>query len=276
MKKLILILISLNLFASEVGTLIYKNGIVKIKHSSSIIKKSLKIGDKIETGDKVITYNSLATIKLKDNSIIKLNKFSSIKFGKKFFQTGEVYYHITKQKHKILEVATEFTTIGVKGTIFIVDTNQTKAVSLKKGLISLTSPKGKYEIHRKKLFSEFKNYQKKVNDEFDAYKKQLYKEFIEYKKSFDLSQNHMVSFNGNKVYENNYIPKNKFQFFENKFDNNQSIKTNNSIKVPLKETNKTNETNISNSKTKQQKDEFEDDDFKSINKDDFFKNDSDF
>jgi len=218
MKKIALLLISLNLFANEVGSLIYKNGIVKIKHPSSIIKKSLKVGDKIQTGDKVSTYNSLATIKLKDNSILKLNKYSSVKFGKKIKQeNGEVYYHITKQKHKILEIATNFTTIGVKGTIFIVDSNKTKAVSLKKGLISLTSPKGKYEIHKKKLLTEFELYQKEMNGEFNKYKKNLYREFVEYKKSFDLKQNNTVSFNGDKVYENNFIPKQKFQFFEANF-----------------------------------------------------------
>ena len=262
MKKLILILISLNLFANEIATLIYKKGIVKVKHPNSIIKKSLKIGDKIYSGDKVITYNSIATLKLIDNSIIKLNKFSTIKFGKKISQNGEIYYHIKKQKKNIIKVATEFTTIGVKGTIFIVDTNKTKSVSLKKGKISLTAPKGKYEIHRK---SEFENYKKNINNEFEEYKKNLYKEFIEYKKSFDLSENHMVVFNGNKVYEKNYIPKNRFDFFEKKFN----IDTNSTNKIPDNCKFKTNRCNIP--KKIENDDDFNEEDFKPINKEEFLK-----
>ena len=220
MKKLIFILIALNLFANEIGTLIYKRGIVKIQHKHTIIKKSLKIGDKIETGDKVSTYNSIATIKLIDNSIIKLDKYSTIKFSNKIEQkAGRIYYHITKRKNNILKVATNFTTIGVKGTTFIVDMNTTNSVSLKKGLISLTALKGKYEIHIKKPISEFEAYQNKMNKDFKNYKKQLYKEFIEYKKSFDLKENHSVIFDGNKVYPTNKINNQDFLYFEFEFEN---------------------------------------------------------
>jgi len=218
MKKIALLFVSLSLFANEIGTLTYTDGIVKVKHLHSIVKKSLKTGDKIETGDKILTYNSLATIKLKDSSILKLNQYSTIKFGKKITQeNGEVYYHISKQKHNLIQVATNFTTIGVKGTTFVVDSNKTKAVSLKKGVVSLTAPKGKYEIHKKRKLSEFELYQLQMNSEFNEYKKQLYKEFIEYKKSFDLKENNTVTFNGNKVYEDKTLPKQKFRFFENNF-----------------------------------------------------------
>ena len=217
MKKLIILLFSvIYLLATQIGELTYKKGIVKVQHKNSIIKKSLKIGDKIFAGDKISTYNSIATIKLEDNSTIKLDKYSTIKFDKKIFQTnGRAYYHITHRKNSILEVATAFTTIGVKGTIFIVDANKTKKVALKKGLISLTSPKGKYEIHSN-LKKQFITFQNNIYNEFDNYKKQLNKEFIEYKKSFDLHQNMEVTFDGNKVYKKK-LDKNEFKYFEENF-----------------------------------------------------------
>ena len=219
MKKITILLFSIvYILANQIGILSYKKGIVKVQHKGNIIKKSLKIGDKIYQEDKISTYNSIATIKLDDKSIIKLDKYSTIKFGNKITQeNGRVYYHITHRKNNILEVATAFTTIGVKGTIFIVDANKTKQVALKKGLISLTAPKGKYEIHSyKNIKSEFKAFQNNYYNEFNNYKKKMEKEFIEYKKSFELHQNMEVTFNGNKVYKKK-LDNNEFKYFEENF-----------------------------------------------------------
>jgi hypothetical protein len=219
MKKIIsLLLISTFLFAGEIGTLIYKQGLVKVQHQHSIRKKSLKLNDKILNGDKISTYDSIATIELNDKSIIKLDKYSTIKFDNNKFkqENGKIYYKITKRKQQTLKVATLFTTIGVKGTIFIVDADKTKMVALKRGLVSLTAPKGKYEIHKKKLVDEYEAFKMGMNNEFNEYKKDLYKEFIEYKKSFDLKQNFMVTFDGNKAYEKKLNPK-EFDYFENNF-----------------------------------------------------------
>ena len=218
MKKLLLLLCATLLFSNEIGELIYKKGLVKVQHKNSIKKSSLKLHDKIYLGDKISTYNSLATIKLDDNSTIKLDKYSTIKFGNKIYQeNGKIYYHITKRKQQTLKIATTFTTIGVKGTIFIVDTNQTKMVALKKGLISLTSPKGLYEVHKKQLLDEFEAFKLGINNEYNQYKEQLYKEFIEYKKSFDLQQNYMVTFDKNVVYEKKLDSTKDFEYFQNNF-----------------------------------------------------------
>jgi len=218
MKKLLLLLCATLLFSNEIGELVYKKGLVKVQHKNSIKKSSLKLNAKIYEGDKISTYNSLATIKLNDNSTIKLDKYSTIKFGKKIYQeSGKIFYHITKRKQQKLKVATIFTTIGVKGTTFIVDTNKTKMVALQKGLISLTAPKGVYEIHKKKLLDEFEAFKLGMNNEFDEYKEQLYKEFIEYKKSFDLKQDYMVTFDKNVVYEKKLDNKKDFEYFKNNF-----------------------------------------------------------
>jgi len=219
MIKLLLTLFTTILFANEtVGHLIFKKGLVKVQHKHSIKKSSLKINSPIYKGDKISTYNSIATIELNDKSIIKLDKYSTIKFSDKLEQTtGRVYYNIKKRKQKTLQIATMFTTIGVKGTTFIVNTNQNKMVALKKGLISLTSPKGKYEIHKKRLLNEYEKYKLEMENNFKTYKNNLYKEFIEYKKSFDLHQNHLVTFNGNKVYQKDLNSSKYFPYFENNF-----------------------------------------------------------
>ena len=218
MKKLYLLMISTILFANQnIGHLIFKKGLVKVQHPHNIRKYSLRINDNIQNGDKISTYNSIATIELNDKSIIKLDKYSTIKFNDDKFkqETGKIYYQITKRKLHPLKVSTLFTTIGVKGTIFIVDTKHPQ-VALQKGLISLTAPKGKYEIHKTKILDEYDSFKKSMNQGFESYKEILYKEFISYKKSFDLKQNFMVTFDGNKAYEKKLNPK-EFNYFQNNF-----------------------------------------------------------
>jgi len=217
MKKLLLLIVGIFLFA-DVGVLVKKNGFVKIKPAHSIRKKSVNVGYKIQNGDTVYTYDSLAVIKLNDNSTIKLDKFTTIKFLPKNItqKEGRAYYQITHQKIKKLSVNTPYTTIGVKGTVFVVSSQKKdNFVALKKGKISLNSKKGKYAIH-KTIKDEFAEYKKNMMDEFNEYKKQLQKEFIEYKKSFDLEAGKMATFDGNNVYEKKINPK-LFEYFENEF-----------------------------------------------------------
>jgi hypothetical protein len=219
MKKIILLALLLSSLFAQIATLVQKEGIVKVKHKDSIKKESLKINDILEKGDTIYTYNSIAVIKLKDNSIIKLTPYSELKLNenKVSQKKGEIYFNIKKRKLHKLQVATAFTTIGVKGTIFIVNDNQIHFVALKKGLLAFKALKGKYEIHKSKLIQEFNDEIKKQEREFKNYKNQLYKEFIEYKAEFKMKENNIVSFNGNKVYENR-IDKNNLKEF-NKFEN---------------------------------------------------------
>ena len=225
MKKILLlsvILLSYS-FAQQIGVLIKKEGFVKVKHSHSIRKVSIKANEPIENGDTIYTYKAIAVIKLNDTSILKLTPYSEVSFNqnKVAQKQGEIYYSIHKRKpnNKLL-VSTTFTTIGVKGTIFVVNSkSKNHSVALKKGLLAFKSLKGKYELHTKKLMNEFEKYKQKQNKEFKDYKNKLYKEFIEYKSSFYLKANKTVSFDGNKVYENpmdkNYSK--NFKTFENNF-----------------------------------------------------------
>jgi len=205
------LLLGVLLYAQDVGVLVFKKGIVKVKHPGSIIKKSIKQGYKIQTGDTVYTYNSLAKIKLNDGSIIKLGTQSEVRFAKKIEQkSGKVYYKVKHRKVGSFEVVTNFTTIGVKGTVFLVDSNS-KAVALKKGVISLSAKSGRYAVHKMK--SEFDDFKRSFQQEFEEYKNKMEKEFVEYKKSFIIKSNTMVVFRGNNAYEKKLDPR-VFKFFE--------------------------------------------------------------
>lgn len=217
MKKLFLLFIGVVFLFADIGVLIKTKGIVKRKAANSIMKRSVHSGYKIKNGDTIYTFDSLAVIQLKDKSIIKLDKYSTISFAKHSIKQskGRAYYKITHQKVKQLAVITPYTTIGVKGTIFVVsDKKQNNYVALKKGRISLTAQRGEYEIYSIK--EKFAKYKQNLMNEFNEYKKQLQKEFVEYKKSFDLSAGKMVVFNGNKVYEKKIDPK-IFEYFKNEF-----------------------------------------------------------
>jgi hypothetical protein len=232
MKKILLLsMIFVSYLLSDIGTLAHKEGLVKIKHKNSIKKTSMKINDKIKVGDTIYTYKSIAVIELSDKSVIKLSPNSEISFNKdKFAQkSGEVYFNIKKRNTNKIIISTSFTTIGVKGTTFIVnDASDDCIVSLKTGKLNLKSKNGDYEIHKMKVLSEYQEYLNNQKEEFEEYKKTLYEEFIEYKSEFDLQENRSVSFNGNKVYEKHFDKKidKKFEEFEDEFKLNNFIETN--------------------------------------------------
>jgi hypothetical protein len=77
---------------------------------------------------------------------------------------------------------------------------------MRKGLVSVTSLEGEFEIHKKAEQSEFEAYLQNANraiakekSEFEAYKANLEKEFVEYKSEFKLGANRMASFDGKRV-----------------------------------------------------------------------------
>jgi len=204
MKLLSILLMAVILNAGFLGKVVYKKGIVKVKNNSSVVKKSVNVGYKIKKGDKIYTFKSLAKIVLNDGSVIKLSNNSVVSFGEKINQeNGKVYYKIRHRKLKTFEVATNFTTIGVKGTVFVVD-NTKKLVALKKGVIDLSSPEGEYRVH--KIKNEFEAYKQNLQNEFEEYKKELEKEFIEYKKTFTITSGTMVLFKGKDAYEKKLNP----------------------------------------------------------------------
>jgi len=247
MKKILILSVILlsSMFAEQLGTLIKKEGLVKVKHPNSIRKVSLKINDPINNGDMVYTYKSIAVVELNDSSIIKLTPYSQIEFNSSNRvnqKKGKIYFHIHKRKTHKLAVATAFTTIGVKGTTFIVDEAVKHSVSLKEGVLKFKSLSGKYELHKKSLLNQFKNFVKKGNNEFDKYNKNLNKEFKKYTQEFELQANHTVAFDGNKVIEKKMDKKEleEFSKFEKKFklinfDSKDHSKP--QIKNKIKETN---------------------------------------
>lgn len=173
----------------------------------------LSTGNVLSTGP-----NARAVVRVGSDGFIVIGKNSQIEINKAkknvgFFRqiSGIVYYAINSikgNKHRI-EVKTSSATIGIRGTRFIVtDLDGLNEIGMRKGLVSVTSPEGEFEIHKEKEQDEFEAFKQeaavsiaKEKREFEAYNANNKKEFIEYKREFGLAANHMASFDGKRVIE---------------------------------------------------------------------------
>ena len=215
----ILIAIFSLLNASSVIGLVQKvDGSVKVKSEGSIKKTKIAIGFEIKSGDLISTSKkSSAVLKLVDGSMLVLDTSSSIHFKtpSDAEQTeGKVYYKITSRDAKnSLKIKTPFAIIGIKGTTFIVDAKENGSVSLKEGLIGITSIKEEFELYRKKVQEEFNNYISDQQSAFEKYKNEQNKYAVaERTKEFDLESGNRISFDGNKVNEDSWKKSDELEF----------------------------------------------------------------
>jgi hypothetical protein len=206
--------------AEHLATIEKTEGSVKILKSGSIIKANAQVGTKLYQNDIILTSEkSKASIKLINNTAVVLSEQSKVEIKniESFSQTaGKALYSVQKNNAKNgTKVSTDFATIGVKGTEFIVaSTAEDKRVSLKNGLVELQSLKGEFEIHRKKDAQEYADYLQSLGKEYTQYEKKLQEEYIEYKKSFELKPNLTINFISNKAFENKIDKKIEQEFEE--------------------------------------------------------------
>ncbi len=159
-------------------------------------------------GRAVVRVGQTGYIVLEKNSRIEIDKS---KGGAGFLRqiTGMIYYAINSIKgdQKKLEVRTATATIGVRGTRFMIaEMDDRKEIDMRKGEVSVTSPQGEFEIHRKAEMDEFEAYKQQAAEaiakekrDFEEYKAKTQREFVEYKREFSLGANRMASFDGNHV-----------------------------------------------------------------------------
>ncbi len=175
-------------------------GKVKILPGSSIKKHTAVVGELLFQGDKIITYaDSTVVARAEDNSKLVLNENSELTFidRQTLAQgTGEVYYNIQKRGDaKGLKVKTPFSIIGIKGTEFIVEANETEGeIALNEGLIGVESLKAEFELHKQKVMAEYEAFKDKQMQEFEAYKAQTQEGVVTYVRSFDLQAGKSLRF----------------------------------------------------------------------------------
>ena len=206
-----------------VGSVENLKGSVKVKSKNSIRKVKIQKGFKIVKGDLIITSrHAFAKIKLTDSSEIVLDESSTISFDSVHDadqKGGKVYYRITsRDARNSLKIRTQFAIIGVKGTTFIISaTKKDSSLSLKEGVVGITSIKEEFELYRKKVQQEFENFMTQQQSGFEEYKRAQTFGFAEKTKSFDLHEGKTVSFDGNKASEKEWSKKDdeEFEYFQN-------------------------------------------------------------
>ncbi|HQS59266.1 MAG: hypothetical protein B7Y56_13955 [Gallionellales bacterium 35-53-114] len=203
--------------ANDKIEIVSSEGSVMLGDAQGKSKKQVQAKSVLQPG-KILTTGpeARAVVRVGSDGYIVLGNNSQVEIGKSkketgFFKqlTGIVYYAINsiKGNRRPVEVRTATATIGIRGTRFLVtDVEGRNEVGMRKGLVSVTSPEGEFEIHKQAVLDEFEAYKKageeaiaKSEREFEEYKAATQQEFIEYKREFSLGADRMASFDGKRV-----------------------------------------------------------------------------
>jgi len=213
-----------SVWGMELGKVAAIKGVVKLKKEKGIKKVRVDRGYTIQSGDMLITSkDSFAKLKMKDNSLIVLDKNAIIRFlsfSEIKQESGKIYYKIThKEAKNALQVRTTFAIIGIKGTVFIIKAEENKEVLLQKGVVEISSIKNEFELYKKRVNEEFNKFKETQNKGFERYKENLY-EKVRMTRSFDLYDRNKVEFDGNRVREESFSKsdKDEFKYFETLID----------------------------------------------------------
>ncbi len=222
MKSLFVLFLILSTCAGAMtlGIVQKVSGIVKVKASGSIKKSKVYQGYEIQQGDIISTYrNSSAVLQLQDGSNIVLGERSTISFLDESAlsqQSGKIYYKIISREAKNrLKIKTQFAIIGIKGTTFIIRSDQNSSyVALKEGVIGVESIKEEFRLYKQKVMDEYQKFLAQQQMEFEKFKNAQIAEYVGTAKEFDLEAGNVVSFEGDKAVESELDSNEEFELFE--------------------------------------------------------------
>ncbi len=193
--------------SAVVATLIKEEGRVQLLRKGEIRKRNATVGAALAAGDMLITLaDSRAELRMSDGSTLVLTSDSRltlinpdrIRQGK-----GTIYYEIRPRlvDHR-LSVETDFVVIGVKGTTFLVASNENdRRLSMKEGSVDVASLAGGFELYREKDMDEYQRYLQERQQEFEAYQSQQQAEFVAFVKEFEVVASRTVAFDGGRAFE---------------------------------------------------------------------------
>lgn len=205
-----------------IATVVSLSGNIKVKRDGSFRKRTVKLDTHIKEGDLITSSaKSALVLELVDKSIVALGENASVHFcmnNQMNQANGKVYYKIVSRDAKnALAIKTPFAIMGIKGTTFIIDGSEDGSLTLKEGLIGVTSLKEEFKLYRKKIQEEFEAYTAKQNKEFESFKQENDGYTLSIVKEFDIKTGNIISFSSNSVKEDKLSKDDdkEFDYFEN-------------------------------------------------------------
>lgn len=206
-----------NSWAGDAIQIVKAEGNLTVSDASGKNPKLAKTKDSLPTANILSTgADGRALVRVGNTGYIVLEKNSQVEINTTndhagFFRqlSGIIYYAVNsiKRNDRTLEVRIKTATMGIRGTRFIVtQTPDRNEVGMRKGTLSVESPAGEFEIHKKSEQDEFEALKREaqisVDDQkrqFEKYKESNQHDFVEYKHEFSLGTDRMVSFDGKRV-----------------------------------------------------------------------------
>ncbi|MCW8831288.1 MAG: FecR family protein [Gammaproteobacteria bacterium] len=207
------------------GQILKTSGVVKIVNAQGEEREASGAEIAIHENDTVKTSaGGQAVVQTNDGSLSILSEKSVLKVEKKGWLShlgGKIYFTFRKVFSGSQQVKAKFSTIGVRGTTFVVtDTEEEgSGVALQEGELEFVSSGYGYQVHRKRDPDDFETFKQRMLDgkkdmqkEYEKYKQATMEGFFEYKKKFTLTPNYRVVFNGSIVKEIEMTDKDKEVF----------------------------------------------------------------
>jgi hypothetical protein len=209
-------IVSVSFAAGDDVLIVKSDGDVTMRDASGRQGKAVGTNAVLSPGSILATgTNGRAVVRMGHAGYIVLERNSKVDLGRTTERSwslrqvgGMIYYALNLLKpDQRFEVRTTNAVCGVRGTRFlIVDTPERDEIGMRKGQVSVASPDGDFEIHKKAVQDEFEAYQQEGRDaleqekrKFDEYKAAVEKDFVEYMRKFSLGENLMASFDGKRV-----------------------------------------------------------------------------
>lgn len=194
-------------------------GTAQVRDAAGVAQGAVRVGTKLSPGGTVETgENGRVVVKLGSTGFAVLDRKSKLEVappkesaGLLRQITGWIYYairHDANRKQPV-SVRTTVATIGIRGTRFlVVDVPGRTELGMRKGLVSVESPEGEFELHRLVEKDEFEAYKQQGSAAVDKEKKDFEKfeadtktDFAQYTREFTLGADRQAVFDGKQVRE---------------------------------------------------------------------------
>jgi hypothetical protein len=143
-------------------------------------------------------------IALTENSMMTIEDINTYKP-----EGGKVVFSIkTRGQASGLNIALTSAVIGVKGTEFLIDTNEDgrQDCYMKEGVVEVTPLHGQFKKYMEVKVDEYEAYVRKMMGDYDQYVKKLQEEYVEYVDKLVIKAGNAWSITGNEVHKLEFTP----------------------------------------------------------------------